>query len=295
MACGLTFDSRVVLGWLPHQQCCRLPIQGVCGVGVQQQLRQEHLKHVDQVCRKQQQHSRTRSAHGACCLSMSAVLTLRMGPVMQCKALLVCSTPDITQLPASDTGSFLQRRSSPNMGLHVWLMTSRHTEPDLQATHNSTSSAAAGRVLALPNRSWHSQLLACSASANAASVACNCCLHSPLIHLRTSTTAAQAQRKRQLGGSWRKAGPVGCNRSSANQLLAVGDPYPHAGDSRTALLHVPILKPETHVWVVYLVDKAYGGRLVGVGLWQLDMQLPNPAIVRACTARCMLQHESQAV
>lgn len=46
----LTLDSRVVLCWLPHKQRCCLPIQGVCGVGVQQQLGQEHFKHIDQVC-----------------------------------------------------------------------------------------------------------------------------------------------------------------------------------------------------------------------------------------------------
>jgi len=45
----LTLDLAVVGGRVPHQQGGRLPVEGVCGVGVQQQLRQEHLKHVDEV------------------------------------------------------------------------------------------------------------------------------------------------------------------------------------------------------------------------------------------------------
>lgn len=208
---------------------------------------------------------------------------------------LACSTLDITQLPAGDTGSFLQRLNSPNMGLHVWLMTSRHTEPDLQTTHNSTSSAAAGCVLALPT----------AAGTPSTTAACmlrerNCCLrcmqplhaltpHPPAHRHHSSTSTTKASAWRILKG---KAGQM-------QPLLAHGGwgPYPHAGDNRTALLHVPICNPETHVWVVYLVHKAYGGRLVGVGLWQLNMQLPHPAIVRACsmspTAPCMLQHESR--
>lgn len=46
-----TFDLLVVSLWLAHEQRCRLPIERVCGVRVEQQLWQEHLKDVDEVCR----------------------------------------------------------------------------------------------------------------------------------------------------------------------------------------------------------------------------------------------------
>ncbi len=48
---GLTFHFCVVGLGLPHEERCCLPIQGVCGVGVQQQLWQECLKDIQQVCK----------------------------------------------------------------------------------------------------------------------------------------------------------------------------------------------------------------------------------------------------
>jgi len=58
-AASLTLDLLVVGLRFPHQQCRRLPVEGVCGVGVQQQLRQEGLEHVQQIC------SSTKAASGA--------------------------------------------------------------------------------------------------------------------------------------------------------------------------------------------------------------------------------------
>mmetsp|Transcript_32045 Transcript_32045/g.95721 ORF Transcript_32045/g.95721 Transcript_32045/m.95721 type:complete len:242 (+) Transcript_32045:424-1149(+) len=41
--------ARIVRLWFPHEQRRRLAVERVAGVGVKQQLRQEDLKHVDQV------------------------------------------------------------------------------------------------------------------------------------------------------------------------------------------------------------------------------------------------------
>lgn len=48
--CVRTLDFALVQVWLPHQQRRSFPVERVRGVGVQQELGQEHLKHVDQVC-----------------------------------------------------------------------------------------------------------------------------------------------------------------------------------------------------------------------------------------------------
>ena len=50
---SLTFDLSIVCLRLPHQQGRCFPIQGVSGVGIQQQLRQERLKHIEQICIQQ--------------------------------------------------------------------------------------------------------------------------------------------------------------------------------------------------------------------------------------------------
>lgn len=45
-----TLDFLSVRLRFTHEQRRCFPIEGVCGVGVQQQLGQEHLKHVDEIC-----------------------------------------------------------------------------------------------------------------------------------------------------------------------------------------------------------------------------------------------------
>ena len=44
-----TLHFRLVALWFPHQERSSLAIQGVCGVGITQQLRQKHFKDVDHV------------------------------------------------------------------------------------------------------------------------------------------------------------------------------------------------------------------------------------------------------
>ena len=42
----VTFDLGIVCLWFPHQQCCCFPVERVCGVRVQEQLREECLEDI---------------------------------------------------------------------------------------------------------------------------------------------------------------------------------------------------------------------------------------------------------
>ena len=50
---AFTFDLGIVGLGFAHEQCRRLAIERVCWVGIQQQLRQERLEDVQQVCASQ--------------------------------------------------------------------------------------------------------------------------------------------------------------------------------------------------------------------------------------------------
>ena len=79
----------VALGF-PHHERGGLAVQWVGRVGVEEQLRQENVEDIQQVCARRVARAR------------------RAGRLRA------------------------QSRGAPNIGLHVWLMTSRHTEPDLR-------------------------------------------------------------------------------------------------------------------------------------------------------------------
>ena len=49
----VTFDLGIVCLWFPHQQRRCFTVERVCGVGVQEQLREERLEDVEQICREQ--------------------------------------------------------------------------------------------------------------------------------------------------------------------------------------------------------------------------------------------------
>ena len=50
MADGPTFDLGIVCLWFPHQQCRCFAIERVCGIWVQEQLREERLEDIQQIC-----------------------------------------------------------------------------------------------------------------------------------------------------------------------------------------------------------------------------------------------------
>ena len=109
-----TPDLGVVSVWFSQHEGGGLAVERVGGVGVEEQLRQEDVEDVEQVCRAT---TRRRAVRG------SAHATMPPAP-----------PPAPLALPPPSPQASRRRReegSTPNIGLHVWLITSRHTAPDL--------------------------------------------------------------------------------------------------------------------------------------------------------------------
>ena len=95
MAPGRTSDLCSICLGLSHEQGRCLPIQGVCRIGIQQKLWEEGLEDVHKVC------------------TPTAWIGIEV------------------RNPGCYHFAEACWQGAPNIGLQVWLMTSRHTEPAL--------------------------------------------------------------------------------------------------------------------------------------------------------------------
>jgi hypothetical protein len=100
--------------WFSDQQSRSLPVEWVAWVWVQEELREENLEDIDEVFKEKEGAERGHLRQHVEQPGRSPRIELR--PLVRCK-----------------------QRSAPNIGLHVWLITSRQTDPALDSRQTRVS------------------------------------------------------------------------------------------------------------------------------------------------------------